>query len=225
MKQCPQCSEHFGDEQKFCDSDGTLLVDKTVLLRQALKASAGMVGNVASSEPVNTQAQRMWPIITIGILIGIIISLSAYMMLKSMPEKEEEKNKRSESARLTSDVSAQPRVIASAPLPVLSPEASPEASAEEIASPVPEAVPQPSEPSVSLNHGPISTNQQEGEKRGRTLIKLKSGVSVEADAAWEDRLGIWYRQGGLVSYVERERIESIGEPPRPKTPATDVNKP
>ena len=146
-------------------------------------------------------------------------------MLKSTTEKEEEKSKRSESARLSPDVSAQPRVIASAPLPVLSPEASPQASAEETASPVPEAVPQPSEPSVSLNHGPISTNQQEGEKRGRTLIKLKSGVSVEADAAWEDRLGIWYRQGGLVSYVERERIESIGEPPRPKSPATDVNKP
>ena len=114
-------------------------------------------------------------------------------------------------------------MIQSAPLPVFSPEPSPEASPEETASPVPEAVPEPSQPSVSLNHGPISTNQQEGEKRGRTIIKLKGGVSVEADAAWEDQLGIWYRQGGLVSYVERERIESIGAPPKP-APA-DVNKP
>ena len=222
MKQCPQCSEHFEDEQNFCDADGSLLVDKTVLLRRALSKSADTVGNVAASQPVNT-AQRMWPIITIGILIGIILSLSAYMMLKSSPEKEELRKGQPESARLNSDSSAQPRVIQSAPLPVFSPEPSPEASPEETASPTPEAVPEPSQPSVSLNHGPISTNQQEGEKRGRTIIKLKGGVSVEADAAWEDQLGIWYRQGGLVSYVERERIESIGEPPKP-APA-DVNKP
>jgi len=225
MKQCPQCSEHFEDEQKFCDSDGSLLIDKTVLLRQALKDPAGTVGNVAASEPVNSHAQRMWPIVMIGILIGIILSLSAYMMFKLSPEKEEQKSRR-ESARLnTSETTAQPRVIPSAPLPVVSAEPSPQPSPSETASPAPEAIPEPSQPSVSLNRGPISTNQEEGEKRGRTLIKLKSGVSVEADAAWEDRLGIWYRQGGLVSYVERERIESIGEPARPKSPATDVNKP
>jgi hypothetical protein len=57
------------------------------------------------------------------------------------------------------------------------------------------------------------------------IIKLKSGVQVEADAAWEDQLGIWYRQGGLVSHVERDRIESIGEPPRPKSSPTDNEKP
>jgi hypothetical protein len=48
---------------------------------------------------------------------------------------------------------------------------------------------------------------------------------VEADAAWSDRLGIWYRQGGLVSYVERDRIESIAEPPRPKSSPAEADKP
>ncbi len=78
--------------------------------------------------------------------------------------------------------------------------------------------------SASLNDGPISTNRQDGERRGRTVIKLKGGVSVEADAAWEDRLGIWYRQGGLVSYVERESIESIGEPAKVKQAACRYRK-
>ncbi len=223
MKQCPQCREHFGDEQKFCDSDGTPLLDETVLLRNAL-------GALEPAAPINSQLnsqRQMWPIVTIGILIGVIISLAAYVLMV-MPgaEKDELKSGKPESARLnTPEMSAQPRMIPSAPLPFSSPEASPEASPAETASPEPEAVPEPTQPSVSLNHGPISTNQQEGERRGRTIIKLKGGVSVEADAAWEDRLGIWYRQGGLVSYVERERIESIGEPPRPKSPAADVDKP
>jgi hypothetical protein len=38
-------------------------------------------------------------------------------------------------------------------------------------------------------------------------------------------MGIWYRQGGLVSYVERDRIESIGEPAQPKTSPTQTDKP
>lgn len=220
MKQCPQCREHFGDEQKFCDSDGTPLVDETLLLRNAL-------GAVEQPPQINSQPRQMWPIVTIGILIGVIISLSAYvLMVMPTAEKEVPKSSRPESAKLnSSDRIAQPAIIKSEPLPVPSAEVSPEASPSETSSSAPAAVPEPSEPSVSLNNSPISTNRQEGEKRGRTIIKLKSGVSVEADAAWEDRMGIWYRQGGLVSYVERERIESIGEPPHPKSSPTDANKP
>src|SRR5215470_17800795 len=215
MKQCPQCNEHFGDEQNFCDSDGTLLVDETTLLRSAL-------GTFQPPAQVAGQSRQIWPIITIGILIGVIISLSAYvLMVMPAGEKDTIKNSRPESARLnTSDRSTQP-TISSEPRPAPTAEASPEATASETASPAPAAAAEPTQPSVSLNNGPISTNQQEGEKRGHTIIKLKSGVSVEADAAWEDRLGIWYRQGGLVSYVERERIESIGEPAQPKSSPTD----
>lgn len=222
MKQCPQCGEHFGDEQKFCDSDGTPLLDETALLRNALSTSQPIA---PISAQANSQSRQIWPIVTIGILIGIIISLAAYVFMIMPAAEKDGKTSRPESARLNTADTAQPRVIKSEPLPVLSPEASPQASPAETASPAPEAVPQPSQPSVSLNDGPISTNQQEGERRGRTVIKLKSGVSVEADAAWEDRLGIWYRQGGLVSYVERERIESIGGPPQPKSSPIDVNKP
>ncbi|HJP90503.1 MAG TPA: hypothetical protein VJ875_01015 [Pyrinomonadaceae bacterium] len=219
MKQCPECREHFNDEQNFCDSDGSALVDETVLLRNAL----------AAAEPPSQQApgqpRQIWPIVTIGILIGIIISLSAYVLLV-MPsaEKAEQKANRANTAKLNaSDSSTQPAVIKSAPLPVASAEPSPEASPSPSASPSPAVAEAPQEPPASLNNGPISTDVHEGEKRGHTLIKLKSGVLVEADAAWADRMGIWYRQGGLVSYVERDRIESISEPPQPKS--ADISKP
>jgi hypothetical protein len=221
MKQCPQCGEHFADDQNFCDSDGTTLVDETVLLRTAL-------GTLEATSPqTQTQARQIWPIVTIGVLIGIIISLSAYVLVV-MPsaERAEEEGKRPETAKLnSSDKSTQAATIRSEPLPVASAEPSPEASSSETASPAPATAQANEENSASLNNGPISTNVHEGEKRGHTLIKLKSGVLVEADAAWADRMGIWYRQGGLVSYVERDRIESISEPPQPKSPSTDINKP
>jgi hypothetical protein len=221
MKECPECRQHYADEQNFCDTDGTALVDETVLLRSALGA--------LEPPPPQTygQARQIWPIVTIGILIGVIISLSAYVLVV-MPsaERAEEKSKRSETAKLsTSDRSTQPATIRSEPLPVASVEPSPEASLSESASPATATAAATQQTSASLNTGPISTDVHQGEKRGHTLIKLKSGVLVEADAAWADQTGIWYRQGGLVSYVERDRIESISEPPQPKSTSADINKP
>jgi flagellar basal body-associated protein FliL len=220
MKQCPNCKEHFEDSQNFCDFDGAPLRDETEMLRDALKTPGVSVAALP--------AQKIWPIVTIGILIGIIICLGAYvvMMSKSSDDKAEN-DKKPETAKLNTYDRATQATIKPEALPVAtveepvaeeSPTESPTESPAETAATTETAAP-------SLNDGPISTNRQDGEKRGRTIIKLKSGVRVEADAAWEDRMGIWYRQGGLVSYVERDRIESIGEPPQPKTSPAETDKP
>ena len=222
MKRCPQCNERFEDEQKFCDADGVPLIDETLFVRAALQGATVRPEVV----PIQSSSQKIWPIVTIGVLVGVILSLSVYvaMMTSSSSDKENSKTNRPESARLTGNGSAQVAPIRPDPIPTIE-EPSPEPSPEETASPTPAVAEAPREASASLNNGPISTNRQDGEKRGRTVIKLKSGVSVEADAAWEDRLGIWYRQGGLVSYVERERIESIGEPAKVKQAAAENEKP
>jgi len=218
MKQCPQCKEHFADSQNFCDADGSPLRDETELIREALHNS----GETVPTLPV----QKMWPIVTIGVLIGVIICLGVYVVMLTRPTANVEPTKKPETAKLnTLNQAAQPAMVRPEALPSPTVE---EAVAEE--SPTESPAPTPAEvaknePSASLNEGAISTNRQEGEKRGRTIIKLKSGVRVEADAAWEDRMGIWYRQGGLVSYVERDRIESIGEPAQPKISPTQNDKP
>lgn len=220
MKQCPNCKEHFEDSQNYCDFDGTLLQDDTELLRAALKTPGVSVAAVP--------AQKIWPIVTIGILIGVIICLGAYLVMITKSTEKAENEKKSETAKLnTIDRSAQaairPEALPAPTTEVAVAEESPAESPTETPEQVAET--KPATTSASLNDGPISTNRQDGERRGRTIIKLKSGVRVEADAAWEDRLGIWYRQGGLVSYVERDRIESIGEPAQPKTSPTQTDKP
>lgn len=228
MKQCPKCKEHFSDEQNFCDSDGTPLLDDTAILRAALSAQTVDADVLPQPQAYHPASRTLWPMITIGVLIGVIVCLGGYVVMLTMSSNEAANKQKVETAKL----STSSRPIQAAPV---RPEALPAPTIEELAEETAEASPSPTpaevaqvttqEASASLNHGPISTNRQDGEKRGRMIIKLKSGVQVEADAAWEDQLGIWYRQGGLVSHVERDRIESIGEPPRPKSSPTDNEKP
>jgi len=216
MKQCPLCKEHFADEQNFCDADGTPLVEK-------VRKGAGL--SAEALPPIdNSRANQVWPIVTIGILIGVIICLTAYAVMMTPPA--EKPNNRTDRAKLTTESSLPATTKRTEPIPAASiPQPSPEQTATETASPAPAAAEASQSPAAALNTGPISTDREHGEKRGRMLIKLKSGVTVEADAAWADQLGIWYRQGGLVSYVERDRIESIAEPPQPKSSPAETNKP
>ncbi len=40
-------------------------------------------------------------------------------------------------------------------------------------------------------------------------LRLMDGTVIEADDAWEDAQGIWYRQGGLTRLIERSRVRAI----------------
>ncbi|MFL6231451.1 MAG: lytic transglycosylase domain-containing protein [Pyrinomonadaceae bacterium] len=40
-------------------------------------------------------------------------------------------------------------------------------------------------------------------------VLLKDGTAIEADEAWEDPQGVWYRQGGVTYLVGHERVKAI----------------
>ena len=89
-----------------------------------------------------------------------------------------------------------------------------ESPAEEAASPSP-AAPAATPPPAALNNGPIATGTtRDLAGAEHAIIKMKDGSTVEADAAWEDAQGVWYRRSGLVSFVEKSRVEAITEPQR-----------
>src|SRR5262245_28524109 len=136
MKQCPLCNEHCADEQNFCDADGSLLVEN---LRK--RPNAEVLPPAAN----HGRASQVWPTVTIGILIGIIICLTAYAVVMTPPSDRDGRNNRSESARVNpSDRSLPATTTRAEPLPAASiPETSPEEAAAETASPAPVAeVPQ-----------------------------------------------------------------------------------
>lgn len=210
MKQCPACKETFDDQKAFCDMDGSELVDQTDSLRAALSQANPAASSAGGSA---------WVTGTIGGLIGIIICVLLYMLFlapngqqKLDQERRANENKEATTARpnQVALVPANNQLRAPAPSPTET--GSP---AEAVASPSPAApAAAPTAPPAALNNGPIATGTKEAAKSEHAIIKMKDGSTVEADAAWEDAQGVWFRRSGLVSFVEKSRVEAITEPQR-----------
>jgi hypothetical protein len=90
--------------------------------------------------------------------------------------------------------------------------------------PVEEAAPEPSPAETKetnqarLNQGPVSTGQgTTASSAAQTVIEMTDGSSLVVDAAWQDVQGVWYRRGGLVSYIESQRVKAITARAEPKT--------
>ena len=209
MKQCPECNELFDDQKAFCDMDGSALVDQTDSLRAAL-----------SNATPPSENSSVWVTGVIGGLIGIIVCVLLYIVFLA-PGRNVDQDRRGTETKETTP--AKPSQVALVPANNQVPatqEPSPtetESPAEETASPSP-AAPAATPPPAALNHGPIATGTRELVAGERAIIKMKDGSTVEADAAWEDAQGIWFRRSGLVSFVEKSRVEAITEPQRKPAP-------
>jgi hypothetical protein len=195
MKQCPECNELFDDQKAFCDMDGSALSN----------------ANVPSSG--NSPA---WVTGAIGGLIGVIICVLLYMLfLLPGRQTDLEQDRRAAETKETTAVKPGPVALVPANNQLPAAEPSPtetESPAEEAPSPSPAA---PAAPPAAFNNGPIATGPtREPAGSDRAIIKMKDGSTVEADAAWEDAQGIWFRRSGLVSFVEKSRVEAITEPQR-----------
>ena len=207
MKQCPECNELFDDQKAFCDMDGSTLIDQTDSLRAALSnANAPSSGN-----------SSVWVTGAIGGLIGVIICVLLYMLFL-LPGRQTDLEQDRRAAQTKEPTVVQPSRAALVPannqIPTTEPSPTETGSPAEAASPSP-AAPAATPPPAALNNGPIATGTTRDLAGGdRAVIKMKDGSTVEADAAWEDAQGVWYRRSGLVSFVEKSRVEAITEPQR-----------
>jgi type IV secretory pathway VirB10-like protein len=207
MKECPECGEVFDDQKAFCDIDGSALVDQTDVLREALTQA-----NAA-------RKSSAWVTGAIGGLIGVILCVLLYIaFLAPSREDLQEQARQSQPKETTPVKPAQAAPLTMQSQPVEAPSPSETASPEAEPSPT-QAPAAPTPPPAALNNGPIATGNRIINNGERAIIKMKDGTSVEADAAWEDAQGVWFRRSGLVSFVERSRVEAITEPPRRPAPA------
>jgi hypothetical protein len=216
MKQCPECNELFDDQKAFCDMDGSALVDQADSVRAALSQATPPSGN-----------SSVWVTGMIGGMIGIIVCVLLYLVFLAPDRNALDQDGRAIETKETTP--AKPSQVAVAPsnnqLPATeAPSPTETETPAEVASPSPAAPASTPPPApAALNHGPIATGTRELPTE-RAIIKMKDGSTVEADAAWEDAQGIWFRRSGVVSFVDKSKVEAITEaerkpaPPETKTP-------
>jgi predicted nucleic acid-binding Zn-ribbon protein len=206
MKQCPECYEIYDNVEKFCEADGQRLLSDTTIS-----------GICAHRDEV--RKGELWFIGIGGVIAGILICIGVYGAYGAWAADT------GSTKPPTPVYASQAREAIQTLRPAPSrPEASPAAvetqtvAAEPEASPeLPTAPVQESKAMARLNQGPVSTGQRQKDgDEVRTVIQFKDGTTVEVDAAWEDKQGVWYRRGGLVSFVESERVLAITAHAQPK---------
>lgn len=205
MKRCPQCYEAYEDGARFCETDGReLLADPAIYTETQV---------VNPSPPPSAQ---VWlPAAALGVLLGIGIGAGVFAVMTFYSGSDEDEPQVVREAAPVREVPPPVRpAVAEAPL-VAEPAESPSPESEEEA--VAEASPQSTEDNKAVvaqfDQGPVSTGQKakagESEAGLQTVIIMHDGSTLDVDAAWEDKQGIWYRRSGLVSFVESSRVKSI----------------
>jgi hypothetical protein len=224
MKRCPQCYQPYPDAENFCELDGRhLLVDV------AVTSPVGKV--VDTAVPIadaSAQKREAGLMVVVGVMVGVIVTsigYAGYAFFTADPTTEQPVVPVSRADTVDSRQPTRPtRTAVIEPSPAPEEEASPSPEAEET-----QETPAAKTDTIAarLNQGPVSTGEREQKKDDRadkTVIEMNDGTRVEVDAAWQDNQGVWYRRGGLVSFVESKRIKAI-QAARQESKPDPVNTP
>lgn len=207
MKRCPHCYQPYADSQNFCELDGRPLLDLAAI-------SPGKVVDAQTVPDVSARKPEAGVMVVVGVMVGMVLTSLAYAGYALLAADPAAKEQSVPVSRVETTDSRQP----TRPQRTAIVEPSPAPEEEESPSPEPEAEPENSPAAEAatvaarLNQGPVSTGERESKREDRsdkTIIEMNDGTRVEVDAAWQDKQGVWYRRGGLVSFVESSRIKSI----------------
>jgi hypothetical protein len=194
MKRCPECNSLFPDTEKFCELDGTALIE-TADDREFIELT-----------PNSSRQTPLFIVATVGLVIGVLLALM-YLVLTRDKAPKPIASSTSTPAIAPQTLPPRPssRQADSVPSPAIEPSPSPSPSAE------PSPSVQPSPEQVKLSISPISTAH--GKDAGPLTIKLNTGVTIEADEAWQTSEGIWYRKGGMVALLDPKDIKAVEKKP------------
>ena len=217
MKRCPECYEVYEDSEKFCELDGQpLFVDPALRVAGSPNTVAVSRSRKSSIQsPEFTRPREAWFIGAAGALLGMVVCVGGYLAYSLW--NEDDGIKQPGTATFTSQTQEpiQPSRPPAAPrIETVPPEEEPATTETETA---PEADTSPTEDTAAVvarvNQGPVSTGQRKKEADDKsevqTIIQMNDGTAVEVDAAWEDAEGVWYRRGGMVAFVESQRVKAI----------------
>ncbi len=236
MKRCPECLEVYEGAQRFCDVDGAPLIVEVNVPRGKQHATPVAGQDVSPN-------QKAWILATLGVIVGMMVCAAAFIVFFASTPGGGREPLREESLPPLTRTARQPAppepsstatvldTIGGIKEPKKEEEETaaeegeeelPEETAQQPAAAQPPPAPEKRAPAARVKEGFVSTGGgRGGDKQDQALIQLTDGKTLEVDAVWQDRQGVWYRRGALVTFVERGRVKEITgkeEPPPASAP-------
>lgn len=244
MKLCPQCEFIYEDDQSVCDMDGKALVyDRGPLASEEIVTSGSPTLEESAAIPVSPTAgfpasqpsrwqSRSSAFVALAAIIVAVLLFVVYYARTRQPRSVNANQPSNQSSIQSSDQSTQAATAAHEPAPE-SVSAPPASLAPDQVSPASPngTTSSPSSlsisPTESLSRGrmavsPVSAGGSSGDSRAPVIVWLTNGASIKADEAWERREGVWYRQGGVVTFLKRSRVRAIQRPGAPNPRSKSV---
>ena len=216
MKRCPQCEFVYEDDTNACEMDGSSLIHCS----QILPPLENVIGAPAAVGPRQSWHWSQWrtiafPTLAAAILLAVLF-VTYYVVAQRSPNGQPMRSR-------TDAIAMAPTAagdIPSAPTSAETSSTSQPPGTDEVTPPSPtdkSLVP------ARLNAGPVSAAGGTG--HGPVIIRFANGRSIKADEAWERKEGIWYRQGGVVTFLKRgaARIITLPPPAARSAPAKPVD--
>jgi len=228
MKLCPQCDFIYEDDQSVCDMDGKDLVSNPgrVVTEQdfatLVSATPVLESDVLPMEPAGRRRRNFALVTAVGLVLAalfIVIYLARMQTDRSAGEIPPQSTSGNTSGQPpSSDLASTQTPSADIALAEQSREQSSELSSVETDQATDSSSASTSKESLAhtrLTPGTVSAGVSSGNSRGPVIVRLNNGAAIRADEAWEKREGIWYRQGGVVTFLKRSEVRTIERLPSP----------
>lgn len=214
MKLCPQCAFIYEDDQGVCDMDGKELVPDP--------ASGTVNQNVSSpklSRSGRTRASRLTAVFAGAAVLTALLSLTylaqryqarkSYAAIPLQPLSQPSARETSPQASPANSIS---NMVTDAAL---------SATANDAAA----STTKPSLTDPALASAPAAANAPGANSSAPVIVRLTNGGSIKADDAGTTGNRVWYRQGGMVTFLKRSQVRAIerrsSSSPRSTIPASN----
>jgi len=221
MKLCPQCDFIYEDDQAFCDMDGKELVFNAV-------------APFADQESVSAKARGLEKSRTSRFVFAFAaVALSAALLSVVYLGQRRQSQTRAPSVQSSTRPTLSEPVAQSSPAASIAStvigaslqgEPNANAGAPSVLSPAPETNAPARAPETFANRP--DTVLANGSSP--VTLRLTNGAVIKADDAGQSRNGVWYRQGGMVTFLKRGQVKAIernpASLPRTTKPSNKVEK-
>ena len=207
MKLCPQCAFIYEDVQTLCDMDGKELVPHSPPVVEPRPLPLRLeIAVLPKSTSRRFPIAAVACVVLVAVLAGLVV---AQLIGRSRP---------------SGTIAAQevPPIV----LPVMTSDPSTNVYSESVEQTLSDDL--SSETAEADNSGAMESGQFRSalaaasrlrsissggsagsSNQGPVLLRLVNGATIKADEAWRRKDGIWYRQGGVITFLKHSQVRSI----------------